>query len=188
MLQPPAPGSKPGPSAESVQELAHEKAHSATMPLVFYHAMCVNSGIDDIRIRSHPNGGWLFTLRGVKDNKIVEFEHHGPEGQPFALHAMMALEGFRSGLHSHFPYTPPPDGPGSPPMTPVEATLAYTQEDILEAAKNPVAVSKRKPLNMPMCKQCKNQPVYNVSAEFCGGECAKQWHIAATAKARGVKL
>lgn len=52
----------------------------------------------------------------------------------------------------------------------------------------PAGAGFRKPLSLPLCEQCKTQPVYAVGAKFCGGACAKQWHMNKIAKQNGVKL
>ena len=52
----------------------------------------------------------------------------------------------------------------------------------------PAGAGQRKPLSLPLCKQCKAQPVYTEGAEFCGGACAKQWHMNSVAQTQGVKL
>ena len=45
-------------------------------------------------------------------------------------------------------------------------------------SKPPAAgAGQRKPLALPLCKECKSQPVYKPAAEFCGAECAKDWHV-----------
>lgn len=78
----------------------------------------------------------------------------------------------------------------------VEAHDKAKRAEEIAARSNPIDIHKpppagagaRRPLSLPLCKQCKAQPVYQLGAEFCGGACAKQWHMATTAAARGIKL
>lgn len=39
-----------------------------------------------------------------------------------------------------------------------------------------------------MCEQCKVQPVQHPGSKFCGGNCAKQWHMNKIAKQQGINL
>lgn len=101
------------------------------------------------------------------------------------------------------PETTKPASLGTPPV--VAAAQAAVEQARLDNAARAAEIAKRskpvnihkpppagagtrKPLGLPLCKMCKAQPVYNAAAEFCGGECAKRWHMKAAADARGVKL
>lgn len=47
-----------------------------------------------------------------------------------------------------------------------------------------LGVGKRKPLSLPMCKNCKEQPIAYLGGEFCGSECAQAWFKKSMTKKR----
>jgi len=65
------------------------------------------------------------------------------------------------------------------------ATIPGKEQQAAEIAKRakpvdihkapPAGAGQRRPLSVPLCKQCKAQPVYQPTAEFCGAACAKAW-------------
>jgi len=107
-----------------------------------------------------------------------------PNGKPFATFAVAALHSFESGMSTKtISLTPntPPDVPLPEPehdkatAAEIAKRAAYSQHgDIRKPA--PAGAGKRKPLGLPLCKQCETQPVYQATAEFCGSACARQWH------------
>lgn len=65
------------------------------------------------------------------------------------------------------------DAPQLPPDRPAPRFYEYgalKKQAATEAAK-------RKPLKLPLCRQCRAQPVQTASDEFCGHFCARDWHV-----------
>jgi hypothetical protein len=84
--------------------------------------------------------------------------------------------------------------PADVPSKPAEelaaraADIAKRSSPIDIAKPPPAGAGKRRPLSLPLCKQCNAQPVYQPHAEFCGAECSKAWHMNHAARtAKGSK-
>ena len=65
------------------------------------------------------------------------------------------------------------DGDFDAPQLPPDLHHRYGALNKKAAAE----AAKRKPLKLPLCKQCKAQPVQNAGDEFCGYFCARDWHV-----------
>jgi hypothetical protein len=186
-MQPkPNPNTQARLDAADTAALAKQRADSAELTLARYHAQATAAGVQSIRFEVEPDG-IVVVLRGMIERRTVSVELLAPHGQPFVLYAVAALDSFVRGQSTRtIKLTPntPPDVP-----LPEPGTLAdvFAKEQAAEIAKrasqvnitkpSPAGAGQRKPLSLPLCKQCEAQPVYKPGAEFCGGECAKTWHM-----------
>jgi hypothetical protein len=173
---------------------AKAKAEAAELTLARYHAQATALGVQSIRFEIEHDG-IVVILRGNVDGRNVSVETLCPNDKPFVVFAVAALASFESGMSTKtIPLTPntPPDVPLPEPVTPqhvLDAIEADGKARAAEIAKRaahsqhgdirkpaPAGAGKRKPLSLPLCKQCEAQPVYQPNAEFCGSACARRWH------------
>lgn len=156
---------KPAPcTPEESAARAKAKAHAEDLTLATWIAMARTAGVERVRFEITPEGIKI-GLRGTFDRRTQSLDVIAPTEQPFVLHAVAALEAFRSGTV---------EAPAAPAKRPNPTSIHKDP---------PQGAGARKALGLPLCKQCEAQPVYQLHAEFCGAECAKAWFTANAASA-----
>jgi len=182
----------PGPDPEVTAELARKKAHAAEMTISTWHSLARAAGVQHATFQI-SEGLTKIKLEGRHERRTVAVEEQAKSTEPFALRLVLALEAFRAqltdpvGVVAEAPLAAQPTlevqriAPGE-----IGEIRTAVSVDLTKPAK--AGAGQRRPLSLPLCKQCKAQPVYNTGAEFCGGECARQWHIESIAKQKGIKL
>lgn len=211
----PNPDTQARVDATDQARLAKAKADAAELTLDRWLAMARNVGVTSVRFNVN-NEGITIRLKGHVDRRNVSLDQLCPHGQPLSLYASLAVSRFEQSMSSRGGYDAPlPDEIAATvelddrvPQQPVDdearsllSAATTERERARQAAEiarrsNPINIHKpppagageRRPLSLPLCKQCESQPVYQQDAEFCGGSCAKQWHVASVAAMRGVKL
>jgi len=78
---------------------------------------------------------------------------------------------------SDHPDFPKPTAPASPTPAMKAAEIAKRSSPVNIHKPPPAGAGQRRPLALPLCKQCKAQPVYNASADVCSAECAKPYYM-----------
>lgn len=127
----PNPDTQARVDATDQAALAKMKADTAELTLAHWRAMCENAGVRDVRFAFDDKGGIRIVLRGVRNRRTVEIDQTCPAGQPFPLHAVLALHAFDNEITPDAPYlgTPhtmvgegTPEAHATPPVLEVERT------------------------------------------------------------------